>query len=104
SRRRHTRSKRDWSSDVCSSDLERETCGAAARPLKSCSSPFSRTFQIFGRFFLMSSQSLATYPAWKRVLFSDFMLSRGKAQRIAEIGRASCREGGRPAPLVRHNR
>src|SRR5699024_11274043 len=23
SRRRHTRSKRDWSSDVCSSDLER---------------------------------------------------------------------------------
>ena len=26
SRRRHTRSKRDWSSDVCSSDLELETC------------------------------------------------------------------------------
>src|SRR5207249_9042986 len=25
SRRRHTRSKRDWSSDVCSSDLERMT-------------------------------------------------------------------------------
>src|SRR5207249_9629472 len=24
SRRRHTRSKRDWSSDVCSSDLEKE--------------------------------------------------------------------------------
>src|SRR5699024_11692766 len=24
SRRRHTRSKRDWSSDVCSSDLERQ--------------------------------------------------------------------------------
>ena len=34
----------------------------------------------------MSSQSLATYPAWKRVLFSDFMLSRGKAQRIAVVG------------------
>src|SRR5699024_9085705 len=30
SRRRHTRSKRDWSSDVCSSDLDR---GA---PLRSC--------------------------------------------------------------------
>src|SRR5699024_12220735 len=27
SRRRHTRSKRDWSSDVCSSDLEREPHG-----------------------------------------------------------------------------
>src|SRR5699024_12056801 len=31
SRRRHTRSKRDWSSDVCSSDLARgDRCGAHA--------------------------------------------------------------------------
>src|SRR5437868_11306697 len=30
SRRRHTRSKRDWSSDVCSSDLLRR-CDAACR-------------------------------------------------------------------------
>src|SRR5699024_11561992 len=29
SRRRHTRSKRDWSSDVCSSDLERYQPNAA---------------------------------------------------------------------------
>src|SRR5207249_11022806 len=29
SRRRHTRSKRDWSSDVCSSDLGGETWGIA---------------------------------------------------------------------------
>src|SRR6266704_1494530 len=28
SRRRHTRSKRDWSSDVCSSDLLRESCAS----------------------------------------------------------------------------
>src|SRR5437868_11631049 len=27
SRRRHTRSKRDWSSDVCSSDLDAEVAG-----------------------------------------------------------------------------
>src|SRR5207249_6208557 len=27
SRRRHTRSKRDWSSDVCSSDLAASCCG-----------------------------------------------------------------------------
>src|SRR5699024_12032978 len=32
SRRRHTRSKRDWSSDVCSSDLEAETIFNFARP------------------------------------------------------------------------
>src|SRR5699024_11641823 len=29
SRRRHTRSKRDWSSDVCSSDLAAEFAGRA---------------------------------------------------------------------------
>src|SRR5438067_8139558 len=32
SRRRHTRSKRDWSSDVCSSDLELDP-GAAREPV-----------------------------------------------------------------------
>src|SRR5205809_7455958 len=40
SRRRHTRCSRDWSSDVCSSDLELRDCGGSlllARP--SVSSP-----------------------------------------------------------------
>src|SRR5699024_11604690 len=31
SRRRHTRSKRDWSSDVCSSDLEQIRIAAGAK-------------------------------------------------------------------------
>src|SRR5438067_13766748 len=31
SRRRHTRSKRDWSSDVCSSDLRRAAAGGLAQ-------------------------------------------------------------------------
>src|SRR5699024_11552623 len=31
SRRRHTRSKRDWSSDVCSSDLDRAGADGRAR-------------------------------------------------------------------------
>ena len=34
----------------------------------------------------MQSHTSAAYPAWKRVLFSDFMLSRGRAQRIALVG------------------
>src|SRR5699024_11244668 len=34
SRRRHTRSKRDWSSDVCSSDLERVVTERIAPPVK----------------------------------------------------------------------
>src|SRR5206468_5037961 len=36
SRRRHTRSDRDWSSDVCSSDLE---CGSALMPVRSLIRP-----------------------------------------------------------------
>src|SRR5207249_7075067 len=42
SRRRHTRSKRDWSSDVCSSDLDRRgggdapARGEAGRPSLPC--------------------------------------------------------------------
>src|SRR5438067_5088836 len=37
SRRRHTRSNRDWSSDVCSSDLPRRT--RSARPVSRGSPP-----------------------------------------------------------------
>src|SRR5699024_12187790 len=33
SRRRHTRSKRDWSSDVCSSDLTAENLSGCEKPL-----------------------------------------------------------------------
>src|SRR5206468_7933643 len=35
SRRRHTRSDRDWSSDVCSSDLSVSARSATARPRRS---------------------------------------------------------------------
>src|SRR5207249_7934969 len=35
SRRRHTRSKRDWSSDVCSSDLAAVGCGSTGTPVSS---------------------------------------------------------------------
>src|SRR5579885_3766144 len=42
SRRRHTRSKRDWSSDVCSSDLERRR--GTSSPDSCCrASPRSRS-------------------------------------------------------------
>src|SRR5699024_12127551 len=39
SRRRHTRSKRDWSSDVCSSDLYGMSCDL-------CSSAFSKNERL----------------------------------------------------------
>src|SRR6266496_6212507 len=50
SRRRHTRSLRDWSSDVCSSDLDRagESVSAAGRAAaKWLSSTSNRTFVLW---------------------------------------------------------
>src|SRR5699024_11343115 len=56
SRRRHTRSKRDWSSDVCSSDLynggfyRRAKCiisGYKIQHTKQCPQPTSATFKDF---------------------------------------------------------
>src|SRR5699024_12193887 len=52
SRRRHTRSKRDWSSDVCSSDLgnrargagKREAIFCSTRRIKACDSSSSSSF------------------------------------------------------------
>src|SRR6266542_61978 len=42
SRRRHTRCYRDWSSDVCSSDLKRRQGRRRGR------SPMKRTVQVYG--------------------------------------------------------
>src|SRR5699024_11945767 len=44
SRRRHTRSKRDWSSDVCSSDLDRRNIKYFENLLDINSGFFSRQF------------------------------------------------------------
>src|SRR5699024_11814442 len=61
SRRRHTRSKRDWSSDVCSSDLPISLC-VIARPLNRMEaftlSPFLRNLRPFRSFVLKSCSSI----------------------------------------------
>src|SRR5699024_11659061 len=49
SRRRHTRSKRDWSSDVCSSDLFNKMRGALDLALPLLSSGLE-TFQVWGMY------------------------------------------------------
>src|SRR6266511_5656635 len=48
SRRRHTRFSRDWSSDVCSSDLDQPPLLRSRRGLGSCFGrrPLRRTFEI----------------------------------------------------------
>src|SRR5699024_11448708 len=58
SRRRHTSSKRDWSSDVCSSDL-----GLASQPLERSPTIVRRTIRSFGDTFspgIFSAQSHST--------------------------------------------
>src|SRR5437868_14343232 len=72
SRRRHTRSKRDWSSDVCSSDLngsKQKISAARADDMCRCADICS-TKQI-----VLANRTV--YPS---------------APRKREIGRASCRE------------
>src|SRR5207247_10242579 len=78
SRRRHTRSTRDWSSDVCSSDL-------------SCFRPFAEWGTTGrnreARFYSLTAkgrkQLLQEQESWAR-------LTEG----VEQIGRAACREGG----------
>src|SRR5207249_7513425 len=88
SRRRHTRSKRDWSSDVCSSDLR--SLQLAVRPFVLLWAFLEKiALAVFGR--LQWSP-----PQWftrSRAATSDFhrVHPRITASGI-EIGRASCRE------------
>src|SRR5207245_5021397 len=75
SRRRHTRCYRDWSSDVCSSDLVSRPCWfrkpARARNRSSCSSMAS-----------LERRSRSVSPSG----------TTGSAASALKIGRASCRE------------
>src|SRR5207249_9266098 len=83
SRRRHTRSKRDWSSDVCSSDLRIlrpflviYLC-ALATTVWSASGPATITQQPTNQTVLEGEQPI---------------LSVGADGTTPQIGRASCRE------------
>src|SRR5699024_11500853 len=84
SRRRHTRSKRDWSSDVCSSDL-------LAGQLEKVEAPDKTTIYTYDEVgnrnsmdeYFESEQSFET---------SDSIDSEAEGMVQYKIGRASCRE------------
>src|SRR5260370_23175637 len=84
SRRRHTRFKCDWSSDVCSSDL-RSSPGAAAK---------SDSFVEIWRFIALPSTCLRLQAG--PIGHIDLDLSSCRENRLSDancqIGRASCRE------------
>src|SRR5258707_9914849 len=81
SRRRHTRYWRDWSSDVCSSDLHRSFNDVLQ--LADISRPWIRAAQ-FERILVDFANLL---PGFLRVAFNEVL-----QQHRNEIGRASCRE------------
>src|SRR5699024_12165440 len=71
SRRRHTRSKRDWSSDVCSSDLE--VMGKVVRPEAGAISTFTGITREFTH--------------GKRTLFLEYQAYPSMAEKkLAQIG------------------
>src|SRR5690606_40654609 len=90
SRRRHTRFSRDWSSDVCSSDLEvlnqhgyaAYIVGGAVRDLIAGLKPTD--FDV----------ATNATPEQIRPLFRRARIIGRRFQLVHEIGRASCRERG----------
>src|SRR3989440_3435915 len=82
SRRRHTRSDRDWSSDVCSSDLET----VHVIPAQSVKIARTSSFSVV-RYFL-SCRGNRKFPI-PNILRED---TSPTSRSSREIGRASCRE------------
>src|SRR5690606_41082785 len=108
SRRRHTRFSRDWSSDVCSSDLN-----VAARDfltqLNQLLTIITKNYLLGAMYHHLAKVELAeeNYDAalenldranrilnekkcWN--LYGYVLLAKGMAHKFSEIGRASCRE------------
>src|SRR5699024_12023417 len=96
SRRRHTRSKRDWSSDVCSSDLLAHDIGAPARDtedLRRRAYIVRKRLDTEGIYFPSLSPATITYKG----MLSTGQLASYFTELSDEIGRASCRERGQSA-------
>src|SRR5207253_8610229 len=89
SRRRHTRWPRDWSSDVCSSDLVDN--GEPAWPPTSAATPCS--LMLLRREYEVNrpaSEDVRARPA--QVIEDCLVGTAGFFQGVSQIGRASCRE------------
>src|SRR5207248_7187387 len=99
SRRRHTRSYGDWSSDVCSSDLAR-VIAAGAEEEYFHDAPQSRCYRIIAYSTSWCADGFASVASDKACEIADSNVPAEQPHRaVAEIGRASCRErGGRGGP------
>src|SRR5699024_11701271 len=92
---RHTRSKRDWSSDVCSSDLveQQKPPERAQSPLAGLTDREQDVLTLLARG--LSNQEIATTlvitEATTKTHVSRVLAKLGCSSRV-QIGRASCRE------------
>src|SRR4051812_49925584 len=87
SRRRHTRLTCDWSSDVCSSDLDSRARRANSRPTKG-GATLRRSLSL-----LVASIAAMSVAQQHLTLADSIRLARQNSPVLqAEIGRASCRE------------
>src|SRR5207247_3359619 len=92
SRRRHTRSTRDWSSDVCSSDLKLPAPQPAMeRQIQNAVDAGDGDYEI-----RLLRQKMALEPdnLEVRLALAKRYESVGSPELALEIGRASCRERG----------
>src|SRR5699024_11722024 len=90
SRRRHTRSKRDWSSDVCSSDLARTGyTGEDGFELMIYNADATKLWQLFSDHDDVTPCGLASRDSLR--LEAGMPLYGNE---LSQIGRASCRERG----------
>src|SRR5699024_11854177 len=91
SRRRHTRSKRDWSSDVCSSDLNFVSLFLYPHTSFLIAMDAFYIYILVGLFLYI----LCLFPSIllaSRVITKPLEILTRSIQQFAEIGRASCRE------------
>src|SRR5439155_4746479 len=88
SRRRHTRWPRDWSSDVCSSDLLPGVGRSTAAPVTSLP-PFATPVSRAPDSVIVLGPSLLISITRLRLAGSDSAIAA-----LNQIGRASCRERG----------
>src|SRR5437868_7020332 len=91
SRRRHTRSKRDWSSDVCSSDLGKRS-GWPANGVSACLRGKVTGSLPLGLAWPSSNSAVAVPPSWPEYHICKIALLLSTHGIATEIGRASCRE------------